>query len=52
MTSTDFYNLSQHQQKAERLNEYRKFFENIKTKADYENKQRIVQGTQADNKRM
>lgn len=40
MTKTDFYNLSQPQQKAERFRQYAEFFN---TKAnDYENKQRII----------
>jgi hypothetical protein len=47
MTKTDFYNLSQPQQKAERLRQYAEFFN---TKAnDYENKQRTIQGAQGNN---
>lgn len=47
MTKTDFYNLSQPQQKAERFKQYAEFFN---TKAnDYENGKRTLQRTQADN---
>lgn len=48
MIKTDFYNLSQPQQKAERLRQYKDFF-NSKAKEN-ENGKRIIQGTPGNNK--